>query len=374
MTLTRWKLLAGVFGLSICGFAALAEPACRGVSGQTNRQDPLVPEAKPKGATEVKPKPASAPEVPVVDVAIPATPPPAPAVIPTLPSTPVGVTTPADVPTVLPVADKSASAPGAAPTPIPQYTGPLLTPEQFDKQLVKQTVPDPIPPTPLPSPVVPPAPGFLDPVQARGKGQTQAPPVPSPVVVTTPLPSFDPLPLPGTNQTQVPVPAPPIPVFPMPELPSKSNPFPTPPAPEPMIPPVQNPLLPLTPPVPPIAQVVATATDKKLKVTLQMDENNPKFEVRDGDEVVLKVVSEKVDVTSPKTKGELWSTLKATGRVKFMTPGGDGFCDELQVVPGTGEVIAVGHVKFTYNWGKVETSASAEKMNFRLGAQQPLGK
>ena len=105
-----------------------------------------------------------------------------------------------------------------------------------------------------------------------------------------------------------------------------------------------------------------------------MDENNPKFEVRDGEEVVLKVISDKVDVTSPKNKGERWSTLKAMGQVKFMTPGGDGFCDELQVVPGTGEVIAIGHVKFTYNWGKVETSASAEKMNFRLGTQPTSGK
>ncbi len=312
MTLTRWKLLAGVFGLSVCGFAALAEPACRTVGHSAARQDPSIPEAKPKGSAETKTKPET-PVVPVVELVVsPA--PPAPAIIPY-----IGVTTPAEVPAVAAQAPAPVPVPGLlpAPVPAPTFSGPLVTQEQFDKQLVKQEVPSP-----------------------------STAPIPSPI--------FEPSPLPTPTQL----------------VPTKSSPFP-----EVLEQPVRSAPIP-TPTLPtPITPVASTApSEKKLKVTLQMDENNPKFEVRDGEDVVLKVVSNKVDVASPTQKGERWSTLKASGQVRFMTPGGDGFCDELQVVPGTGEVIAVGHVKFTYNWGKVETSASAEKMNFRLGAQPAAAK
>ena len=294
MTLTRWKLLAGVFGISVCGFAALAEPACRSV-GSVNRQEPTAPDAKPKGSADSKPK-ATAP--PVVEVAPPelpvppaATTAPAPAIIPLItpvePKPAVGVTTPAEAP---------------ATAPIPTFTGPLVTPEQFAKDLVPLVAPVPMKPMSLPT----------EPAPVPEKVP------PAPPQILTPMPTPAPLPEPGLRQVEASRPAVP-------------------------------------------------ASDKKLKVTLQMDEGNPKFEVRDGEEVVLKVVSDKVDVTSPTQKGDRWSTLKACGQVKFATPGGDGSCDSLQVVPGTGEVVAVGNVKFTYNWGKVETSASSEKMNFRLG-------
>jgi len=312
MTLTRWKLLAGVFGLSVCGFAALAEPACRTVGYSANRQAPLIPEVKPKGSAEVKPKPA-VPEIPVIDLIVSPTP-PAPATIPY-----IGVTTPAEVPPVPAQAPSPVPDFLPAPQPVPMFSGPLVTQEQFDKQLVKQEVPLP-----------------------------QFTPIPSPILESKPEPKSIPLPVPSQL------------------VPMKSNPFP-----EVVEQPVRSTPT-LTTPITPVASTVPA--EKKLKVTLQMDENNPKFEVRDGEEVVLKVVSNKVDVASPTQKGERWSTLKASGQVRFMTPGGDGFCDELQVVPGTGEVIAVGHVKFTYNWGKVETSASAEKMNFRLGAQSAAAK
>lgn len=314
MNLTRWKMLAAGFGISVCGLAALAEPACRTIGHSAGRSDPTVPESKPKGATEPKATPVSAP----TPVELPAPIPPIPEAKPTNPLTlkeaiaiateqgnsvpkpAVGVTTPAEIaqpvalPDLKPGLPPETQLPSVSqllpiPTPVPTapvFIGPIVTVEQLD-------------------------PNFAKPL---------TPPIPGPVTLL------------------------PMSVAP-PEV--------------------------LTPPVPPITQVNSVVpSDKKLRVTLQMDEGNPKFEVRDGEEVVLKVVSDKVDVTSPKNKGERWSALKAMGQVKFMTPGGDGFCDELHVVPGTGEVIAVGHVKFTYNWGKVETSATAEKMNFRLGAQQ----
>ena len=338
MTLTRWKLLAGVFGISVCGFAALAEPACRSV-GTANRQESAVPESKMKGSADTEPKATAVVEVAPPELPVPATIAPVPAVIPLIAlaeeKPAVGVTTPAEV--LLPVQ--------AAPAPL-AYTGPLVTPEEFARDLV--------PPVAPLSPKIAALPG------ADIATPPTVPPAPPHILAPTPK-----------NLT----------------LPDEVIPSPTP-APQP-IPDVRveqlkekikqledlqqhlgkvQPELPI--PAPQIRQVEASrpvASDKKLKVTLQMDEGNPKFEVRDGEEVVLKVVSDKVDVASPTQKGDRWSTLKACGQVKFATPGGDGSCDSLQVVPGTGEVVAVGNVKFTYNWGKVETSASSEKMNFRLG-------
>ncbi len=280
MNLTRWKLLAAGFGISVCGLAALAEPACRSVGHTAGRSEPNAPESKSKGATEPKSMPVPVPAL--VELPVPPTIPPS-----------VGVTTPAEIPlpVLLPELKPTPAPllpiPAPAPAPsAPVFIGPIVTVEQLD-------------------------PNFAKPL---------TPPIPAPVA------------LPNIGVAQQPV---------------ESFPVPT--------------------PLTPVSSVAPT--EKKLRVNLQMDEGNPKFEVRDGEEVVLKVVSDKVDVTSPKNKGERWSTLKAMGQVKFMTPGGDGYCDELQVVPGTGEVIAVGHVKFTYNWGKVETSATAEKMNFRLGTK-----
>ena len=313
MNLTRWKMLAAGFGISVCGLAALAEPACRSVGHTAGRSEPAAPESKPKGATEPKSTPVAVSPLILVELPVPPTIPAIPEPTPAKPLSlkeataiaieqgksevkpEVGVTTPAEIPLPAPaLLQESKSKP--IPTPLlpipapvpsaPVFIGPIVTVEQLD-------------------------PNFAKPL---------TPPIPAPVA------------FPNVGVAQQPV---------------EYFPVPT--------------------PLTPISSVAPS--EKKLRVNLQMDEGNPKFEVRDGEEVVLKVVSDKVDVTSPKNKGERWSTLKAMGQVKFMTPGGDGYCDELQVVPGTGEVIAVGHVKFTYNWGKVETSASAEKMSFRLGTK-----
>jgi hypothetical protein len=113
---------------------------------------------------------------------------------------------------------------------------------------------------------------------------------------------------------------------------------------------------------------IQSYVEKKLKVMLHMGDDRPRFEVRDGDEVYLKVVCDKVDVKSPSDRGETMSTLRATGRVTFVTPGGEGTCEELTVIPGTGQVVVAGRVSFKYNWGKVETTVSGEKMTFRLGS------
>jgi hypothetical protein len=271
MTLTRWKLMAGVLGLSIGGLAAMAESPDKGQR-----------------------KSATPPALPVLEMpACPAV--PAISSTPAIPCPPVSPPTfqvpPPPVPVVRTVA---AVEPAPAPRPLPNVV--------LQAQTVEFAIPTP---PPEPTPVVP-------------------------VAAPTPAPVPQPLPVPP------PAPAP--------------TPLTPPPAPEPQ-------------PLPP-----ASAPEKKLRVILNMGDDRPRFEVRDGEEALLKVVCEKVDVKSPSDRGESMSTLKAVGRVTFVTPGGEGSCDELSVVPGTGEVVVAGKVSFRYAWGKVETEVSGERMTFRLGS------
>ena len=98
-----------------------------------------------------------------------------------------------------------------------------------------------------------------------------------------------------------------------------------------------------------------------------MSDERPRFEVRDGDEVYLKVICDSVEVNAPNGRTDNHSTMRAIGRCAFVTPGGDGFCDELSVVPGTGLVMVSGNVRFRYQWGRAETEVSGDKMTFRLG-------
>ncbi len=335
MSLTRWKLLAGIFGLALCGLAALAEPACRKLT--TARRLPEDPQPKtgaiPARPIEVAlPKPIEMKPVPLVSpapIAIPKT--------PDLPSiTPVVVPPVAVAPVPLPVPVPVITAPIVKPIEVakppevklPEVTGTIITPEQFADQFAKEfgkpvATPAPAEPSKIAEERVFELPVPMQPVKAL-------PPIPAPIVEPVFKPSQ-----PRETEPRV---ATVIPV-PQPEL------------------------------APPIVEV---APHKKLIVTLKMGDGYPKFDVRDGDDIVLKVISEGVEVKAPSERGESISVLKATRKVRFITPGGEGFCDELQVVPGTGEVIASGRVMFKYTWGKVETAVTSEKMTFRLGTGGPM--
>lgn len=284
MTLTRWKVMAGVLGLSLGGLAAMADtPQC-----------PAKPTAVACPALPPVPVPPPVPmSVPVIGAATV----PAPLEIPAVPS----VATPADAVVAQPV---------PVPPPVPQLQLPAVEVElKLPTIAVAETAPAPreVPPaiTLAPAPRVVMQAAAVDPV----------PPIP---------------------------PAPPV----------------AQPVPAPNVPPVA-----VSSPIQPTSAVA----EKKLRVLLNMGDEHPRFEVRDGEEVLLKVVCEKVDVKSPSDRGESMSTLRALGKVTFVTPGGEGTCDELSVVPGTGQVVVTGHVAFKYNWGKVETEVTGDKMTFRLG-------
>lgn len=316
MTSTRWKLMAGVLGLSLSGLAVVAGVPSRNGSQRQCAPETQVAATPATGSVavavartgpqqppiELPPPPAQAPVVPGPAVGVPLELPK-----PADPPTPAKVTTPGEFP-VIPAAatEKTKEAPKPTPAtwPEPSVAPPGATPPAPQATLpapveVKPVVPQPAQATP-PQPLIEPLPRTeLRPEPAPVQGQTTLPPTPQ-------------------------VRPEPLPVEPM-------------------------------------------AAEKKLKVILHMGDERPRFEVRDGDEVYLKVVCERVEVKSPSDRGETMSTLRAAGRVSFVTPGGEGVCDELTVVPGTGQVLVTGKVSFKYNWGKVETTVSGDRMMFRLG-------
>lgn len=304
MTLTRWKLLAGVLGLSIGGLAATADQTpsksaktadvpCIHCDKVAAAPPVTIPAPNPAEVPQLTPPSTPAPllipsastELPVPVVATPAE-------LPSLPSTPEVVAKPREVtpntleltlPTIQPVA----AAELALPTPPvePSVPMPPIAVEE-PKPVLTPTLPVPAP-SPTPVSTVPPVP-------------------PTPVQASEPV-----------------------------------APTPTP--------------------------IAVDSTEKKLKVHLHMGEDRPRFEVKDGEEVYLKVICDTVDVKAPTGKADAQSTLRAIGHCSFVTPGGDGSCDELTVIPGTGQVVVSGNVRFRYQWGRAETEVSGERMTFRLG-------
>ncbi len=349
MNRTRWKLLIGTLGLSLGGLAAVADvPSQNGIVSCT----PGKPHQVARVVYQEPPIPIPVPKV--ADVPMSGAPMiPAPAVIPVIPD----INTP--------------SLPGLSAAPAPLIAVPLPPTiglsepvfSQFKEHVIEHKIPslgtEPLRlPTPQPLPIpANPVSGFT------------LPSFPEPVAVTpTPAPPTIPAPI---VIERIPTPSAPVPV----QAAVVAQEIPR-------IPATQPPLAKPTPPVPttptwePRAQAIPTEApseparnlEKKLKVLLHMGDERPRFEVKDGDDIYLKVISDKVEVKSPSDSGANMSTMRAGGKVTFITPGGEGTCDELSVIPGTGQVIVTGKVAFTYNWGKVETTVSGEKMTFRLGS------
>ena len=339
MTLTRWKLMAGVLGLSLGGLAAVAESP-----------KPTVP-ANPKPVANLStelcpipnPAPLTIPAPPVAQFAPPVAPSiPGPLTIPMAEAARPVVSTPGDLPalpvpteSLIPITVVSTSAKPVEIAPMPRKVI-----EQVVELTVPMTAVEPRFTQPQPQPVV---------TQVSN-------PVPVPVAAPIPAPPI-----------ATPAIAPSVPQQPRLRIESEEAFAPTPVAAQPTLTPsAPQPASPSTPAIQPVAPFAAT--EKKLRIVLNMGDDRPRFEVRDGEDALLKVTSERVDVKSPSERGEPMSTLRAVGGVKFITPGGEGYCDELSVVPGTGQVVVSGKVRFTYNWGKVETEVSSDRMTFRLGA------
>jgi hypothetical protein len=126
--------------------------------------------------------------------------------------------------------------------------------------------------------------------------------------------------------------------------------------------------LPITTSAPPVTAPAATQqVVTRFRIVLRVGEGEPTFEVRSGDDLVLKVVCEKVDVKSPE-KGQTLSSVTATGKVRFVGFGSEGTCESLSFLAGTGEVAMSGNVRIQVKdkLGRVESELTTETIKYRI--------
>ena len=344
MSLSRWKMMAGVLGVSIGGLAAAAS------------QCPKLDTSKGRSPEEPVAK-ADAPKLPPAG---------APSVAPTLdlPPVPAGLVVPA-APNLVPAGPTPPAASGMLP-PLPEAfpSGPFVPPAKPAEVIpVGVTLPQPTPPAPTV-----PASKPSDPV----KPATPAAPI------------ADLIPLPAATAPGKPTPPPSAPDgraligtpgFTGPEGELRPLNPPTkvaPPAVPPSLP--ADPLVIDLPPIKPTAAPAADSgppkvTEGKFRILLRVGEGEPTFEVKSGDNLVLKVACEKVDIESA-DKGTGLSKVTARGKVRFAGFGAEGSCDSLSFMAGTGEVQMTGDVKVQVKdkLGRVESELTTATLKYKIDA------
>jgi hypothetical protein len=334
MSLSRWKLMAGVLGVSLGGLAAVAGPCPKTeVKKSVSRQSeppiplevPVIPALPSGGAPDLKlPAPAS-PEAPAMPPALPA--PPA-AELPVLPP-PATIPTPAAAPAkpdkpVAKPAENAGSKPQLLPAPAPNPVVPVSNAES--KPLLPMVDSEPT------KPAIPTTPPELP----------ASKPMP-PVVSSAPAVATPPAAAAATVAAPTSIPADPV---------LEARPVAKPePRPQPQ---------------PEIKPAVAVGT-AKYRILLRVGEGEPTFEVKTGDDLVLRVVCERIDIKSPEN-GHGLSAVKAAGKVRFVGFGAEGTCEELSFLAGTGEVSLSGAVRIQVKdkLGRIESELSTDTMKYRI--------
>lgn len=364
MTISRWKVMAGILGVSIGGLAAIAGQSPKS-ENKARRADesPVAVEAPkvPSGGS----KPA-APAVPPIDLTLPApadTPPPP--ITPTTKAAPKPLELPAPVTNPVKV-EALPVVPLPADTGSPTSKKPVTPKHEVPAKLEVIPVSGTLPPAP-PSGAIPGSPALSAPA---------LPPI-DPVKPSAPVvPSLATEPVKGAAQPE--------------SAPGVITPVGKPagkPIADPLIAPVaepgfQAPSSSVSPPTPSrmdpaaataparataISTTTAAAAQSKFRIILRVGEGEPMFEVRSGDDLVMKVACEKVDIKSPE-KGSGLSAVTATGKVRFVGFGAEGTCDSFSFLAGTGEVSMSGNVRVQVKdkIGRVESELTTEKMQYRL--------
>jgi len=306
MPLKYWRTMLIASALGVCGLAVWA-----------NDKTPDKP-AVPMPAPSPVPLPG-----PVVDAAKddvfpapkPADPSPEPIKVLELAGNPPAPSLPVAPPVVPPpVMPTKAEAPPSLDLDIPP-AAPKQAPPPVDKP-------------------IPPAPPLNDPPPLP-KGALDLPPA-APVIK---IRSANDAPPPATKEQKYT----PLPVDPTPIMPVATNPMPT-----------------STPPVPAAAPVVY-----KLHVHMGGD-LGPRFEVRSGDSLLLKVYCDHIDMQGSKQGSKSIPGLTATGNVRVAGSGVSGTCDSLTIAAAKGEVTLKGNVKLNCYRGNASSEISSEAMNFQL--------
>ena len=369
MLLTRWKLMAGVLGVSIGGLAAAASQ-CPKLDKTKGRQ----PEA-PATAEAPKLPPAGPPSAPVLPLPVPSAPQLAP----------VGVAPPA-IPDAKPLALPAPPAPATPSVNLPAApTSGSLTLPDFPAPTTEPKAAKPDAPKAAPAGLMLPAIPDMKPVAEAPKVTTPPMTPPKPVAeAPKALPTADLVPpvakpaeLPSIANTTPPskptATSPVVPISgaqPVPELPSPGKPSS---AAAPALP-LDTPVVNEVPPSKPTAAPTEAGTVKvgavKYRILLRVGEGEPTFEVKSGDDLVLKVACEKVDIKSPEKGAAGLSAVTARGKVRFAGFGVEGTCDELSFMAGTGEVSMSGEVKVQMKdkLGRVESELSTSTLKYKIDA------
>jgi len=331
MIVSRWKVMAGVIGVSVGGLAAIAGQCPR--PGETNRraEETLfaaaeAPKVPPAGGAPARPTPPPAVELP---------PPPITADVPAVPAIPAAAPVkPPELP----------ASPATKPEALPAL--PDIKPADAKKP-EPQKYPDihALPPKGVTTGLTP-AGSFAPDLDVR------------PATATPPTPPVN-----GLEFTKPTAP------------PASADPLVGKPTAAPQLVPPSDPPAPAitsTIPDPAPAKIAAAApaavqAAAKFRIVLRVGEGEPTFEVRHDDHLVMKVTSEKVDIKSPE-KGQGLSAVTASGKVRFVGFGAEGTCDTLSFLAGTGEVSMAGNVnvKVRDKIGRVESELTTDKMQYKL--------
>ncbi|MBA2227747.1 hypothetical protein [Thermogemmata fonticola] len=360
----RWKLLAGGLAVSLGGLAALAGPCTRtdnskgsapGSAASAPAPRPLESAQHAEAKGTVSSSEATAPPALAASESVPLPPvggparapassgpapdgPPPPASIPAAPGSippasasnsaagPEGeaISVPAPPAIAMPI-----PAPPAGLTPVPAPSASVASPTQA----VQPVLPEVPPPAAVGSSAS--SSGVSSHGERTGPATPMTPPAPPALPEAAPSPAAVP---PAAVQPAVPVPS-------------------APPA-------VEKPVVHReAAALPQLAQV-----SQRFRVLLRVGEGEPAFEVRCGDDLMLKVVCERVDVKSAAEPGEGLASVKAMGRVRFVGFGAEGTCEELSFLAGDGSVQLQGRVvvRVKDKLGRVESELSGESLRYRI--------
>ena len=94
--------------------------------------------------------------------------------------------------------------------------------------------------------------------------------------------------------------------------------------------------------------------------------SGPRFEIRDGEQLLLKVSCEKIELHGAHDGSGTLPGLTASGKVKLHGSGLDGTCESLTIESVKGEVHLKGAVKLTCYRGTTSSQVAAESMSFQL--------
>lgn len=208
-----------------------------------------------------------------------------------------------------------------------------------------------------------------------------APPVVPPQVVTARVeksePADEPPPIPKAA-LDLPPPPPTVPaVVPPPAV--APQPVPPPDVAVPVVPPPADILAtpkptasPATRAVKPVASNMPIDTGT-YKLHVRMGGNlGPRFEVRDGEHLLLKVYCDHIDLHGRQDGAAILPGLTATGNVRFSGSGLNGTCDSLAIDAVDGMVRLKGNVKLTCYRGNASSQVMADALSFQLKGTQEV--